>query len=159
MRPKGFSLIEIAIVLFIMGIMMSGFLSLLNTSAQNRATADLNNAMESVKSTAILTALNDRTYSTTCVSGLSCFPTAACGWSSNCPMAVSTYNVPASIATPTDPWGRQLVYARQTATVTSDTPPITSIFTVKSFGPDGVGDITHTVTAAEFVTRLTKIGM
>lgn len=163
-RNRGFTLIEISIVLLIIGIVMSGFLMIATASIANRHTADLNTALEAAKVTAVLTAINNKEVARICVSGpLGCDDTGCTASpSSPCATYSSLYNVPSTIPAANDPWGRPLSYTRQQPTVTSSLSPTAPVFTVTSFGADGLigsDDISRTVTASEFISIVTKMGL
>lgn len=164
MKNRGFTLIEIALVLLVGGIVLSGLLSLLSTATANRQTQIQQEAMDSVKTDAILQAVNGKTTTGVCggsgctglLNSIDC-PSPI----GSCRMLVSTYPVPTTVTAVNDYWGNPLVYTRVTATVTYITPPTTVIFTVTSRGADTIAsadDTVSTVNAGEFIARVSRMG-
>jgi prepilin-type N-terminal cleavage/methylation domain-containing protein len=164
MKNKGFTLIEVALVLLVGGIVMSGFLNLLTTATANRQTAVQREAVDTVKANAILQAVNAKTTTSVC-GGSGCtglLNTLDCPLPlGSCRMLVSTYAVPATTTAVNDFWGNPLVYTRVTASVTSTTPPATVVFTVTSRGSDAIvsaDDQVTSVNAGEFMARISRMG-
>lgn len=163
MKNRGFTLIELALVLFVGGLVMSGLLNLLQTAIANRQTQIQEEAVETVKATAILTSINNRTVTGVCAgSGCGLIHALECPLPlGSCRVTQVTYAVPAAVAVTKDYWGNNLVYARVTASVTYTTPPATVIFTVTSRGADAVtsaDDQVTSVNAGEFMARVSRMG-
>ena len=161
-RMRGFSMIELAIVIFIAGLFFAGLMNILQAAITSRQNAILNEAIETTKTTAILTAFNSRSFSGSCYIGL-CSPTGPCGGLTPCYVSMSSYTIPATIAVQKDNWGNDLTYTQLVATVTGATVPATNVFRVTSRGPDATAgtadDVTFTVNAAEFIARVSRMGL
>jgi prepilin-type N-terminal cleavage/methylation domain-containing protein len=161
---RGFTLIELAIVILIGGLIMSGLLNLLNTGIANKQTSIQQEAFDTIKTNAILQAINSKTVTSVCA-GSGCtglLNTLDCTIPlGSCRMLVSTYTVPATVDDVKDFWGNTIVYARVTNTITSTTPPATIMFTITSRGADTIpsaDDTTYSVNAGEFMARVSRMG-
>lgn len=157
-------MIEVALVLLVGGLVLSGFLNLLATTTANRQTAVQRESVDAMKANVILQAVNAKTTTSVC-GGSGCtglLNTLDCPIPvGSCRMLVSTYAVPATTTTVSDFWGNALVYTRVTASVTSTTPPTTVVFTVTSRGSDAVASADDQVTsvdAGEFMARISRMG-
>lgn len=165
---KGFSLVEMALVLLVGTIVLSGLMPLLQTMMTTRQNQIQTEAVESAKTTAILSAINAKTVATQCVPGtcsglvttVDCALTIA---TAPCSVVVYTYPIPATITAAKDFWGNDMTYTRNTNTVTYTTPPATTVFTLVSKGSDTIAgnsdDLTYAVTAAEFFSRVSRMGL
>ena len=167
---RGFSMIEAAIVILIGGIVMAGFLQVLSANTQVRMTQINYQASEAMTTAAIMESIKGRAVTSTCVAGTcSAIFTllGTCLAATPCPTYTSSYPVPAaaSVVAQKDFWGNAMTYTPNAAvpSVSSSTPPATTVFTLRSIGPDTVSgntdDITYVVTAAEFIARVSRTGL
>lgn len=163
-QSSGFSLIELAIVILVGGLIMSGLLNLLNVAIANKQTAVQLEAFDTVKTNVVLQAVNNKTVIGVC-GGSGCtgiLSTLECpSPPGSCRITQSTYTLPATTAVVNDYWGNAIDYTRNTVTITSTTPPATVMFTITSRGSDTVpsaDDIIQTVTAGEFMARVSRMG-
>lgn len=165
---KGFSLLEMAIALLVGSLVMSGLLTLVQTMTTSRQNQIQQEATETTKTTIALSAISNKTIATGCVPGtcsglITVTDCALTLVTAPCSVYIYTYPVPATITTEKDFWGNQMTYTRVTTSVTSATPANTTIYTLKSKGPDATDgttdDITYTVLTPEFLMRISKLGL
>lgn len=161
-RQIGFTLIEMAIALVIMGVILSGAMTLASSAIQSRQTSSLNSAVTAAKSAAVLAAINAREIEEVCVAGpAGCATSATCA--GQCAVYSSKYPVPDLVTVGEDPWGRPLTYTPIALEVNSLTLPTDPIFEVASDGPDGASDtgdeFVHEVTGEEFISIVIKSGL
>jgi prepilin-type N-terminal cleavage/methylation domain-containing protein len=163
---NGFTLIELALVLLVGTIVLSGLMNLLQVHTANRLTQIQNEAVDTASTTVALSALKSKTTATTCVAG-------SCSWiigivgcinvMTPCPVYVFTYPIPATIAVPTDYWGNPFTYTRNATSVSTNSVATASVFTLVSRGPDATAgtsdDLTYAVTTAEFLGRISRMGL
>ena len=170
MRNRGFTMIELAVVILIGGIVLGGLLNILQTSIQTRTNQINYEASEVMKTSAVMESIKGRAITSTCVAG-TCSAVftllGTCLAATPCPTYTSSYPVPAaaSVVAQRDFWGNLMTYTPNAAvpSVSSSTPPATTVFTLRSNGPDtvvgGSDDISYVVTAAEFIARVSRTGL
>lgn len=167
LMSKGFTLIEAAIVLLVAGIVLTGFMGILQSMMTTRQNQIQNEAVETVKTTVTLDAVKNKSVSTGCVSG-SCNVVfgvlMGCGvLTEPCPVYINSYPIPATITSVPDFWGNSFTYVRNATSVSSTTAATTPVYTLLSKGPDATAgttdDISYTVTAAEFIARVSRMGL
>lgn len=162
-------MIEMALVILISGIILSGFLQILNANIQTRMNQLNLEASETMKTSAVVLAIKGRTISSQCVAG-TCSVVftllGTCVAAAPCPSYTASYPVPAAaaIAVQNDAWGAAMTYtAGAHASVSSATPGTDTVFTIASKGPDTAAgttdDITYTVTVNEFIARISRSGL
>lgn len=165
-KQSGFSLIELSIVLLIVGMLMSGFLSLSSSAIQGRQNAAQREIIDGVKTDAILQAINSKSAETICIPG-SCSGVLASDCIGDprgpCRDFSYTYAIPNTVAGANDAWGNPVTYTRTEPAVTSTTPPSTLVFSIRSNGPDATNntadDLVYVVTASELLARIARMGL
>jgi len=165
-RPNGFTMIEMALVILVGSIVMSGLLQILSTSTQTRMNQINTESAETMKTAVVIDAIKNRSVSSSCVAG-SCNVVftilGVCVAATPCPSYSASYPLPAAVTASKDFWGNNMTYTRLVTPVSSSTPATTVVFSVKSKGPDATDstsdDITYSVTAAEFIARVSRTGL
>jgi prepilin-type N-terminal cleavage/methylation domain-containing protein len=138
---RGFTLIEIAVVLFISALVLGSAATMINSLMMNYYHSSLNTTFSSMQATATAFAVNKRIG-------------WAGSWKYDLP-TTSEFAVLLASGQKTDPWGTAIVYARNGAInpVGSSTPSSSWAITLTSYGPNkmpgGNDDIVRTVYVAD----------
>lgn len=161
-KQNGFTLIEMAIVMVIIAILMSGAMKLTTAYMAGRQNSTLNAAVEAAKADAAMWAANNKAVTLVCVAGPAGCP------SDGCATGCSTYPVSYSLvlddpAEHMDPWGVPVRYIQHESLVTATTDPTDRVFSVISAGPDSIADtgddLEREVTASEVLSLIAKMGI
>lgn len=169
MKHKGFTLIEIAIVMFIIALLSSAGIQMLTGMVMNGQRSAVRSSMDVIKSEIAFKAFNGRSCAVAPCTGTQYTYTFPAPATNQVPCAVDPISCPTGLTSvvtkptlatigiastvTTDPWGRPINYNSLTASIDSAAPSGSVVFTLVSAGPDGIfgnqDDFTLAVTVAE----------
>lgn len=137
---KGYSLIEVAIVLFVMSILMTGAVSGFVAMVKTNEFSHMRGLMDIAKGDLLLSTAKTKTCAVDC-----------------------SYTVTVPVTIHKDTWGGSLEIALLGGPVIDKNTPNGDMVRIRSFGPDhalgGGDDITVIVSTAELVYLLSRSGL
>jgi prepilin-type N-terminal cleavage/methylation domain-containing protein len=161
-KQNGFTLIEMAIALVIMGVILSGAMKLATANLAGRQNATLNASVEAATIDAVLLAARNKQIERVCVDGPSGCDNNGCG--SSCSTYPTKYLLEDDSTTGhLDPWDMPVRYVRYAGSVTVASDPDEIAFVIISDGPDSIAgtgdDLEREVTASEVLALIAKMGI